>query len=183
MISTKLTFAVQPKDAFSPEKKVTGKCKVKIVGIDKEPIENRSGFHCFTNLPDGEYEVETSNRYYLDKKINVETDDLDQKMPAVDVNLEPNLIYHFPKGTTLLRGRVLDEDGLDISAAKVKIKNTNKVYTTDQLGRFIFYFKEFADDKEGVTLRVEKPGFKRRNVKLDVVKRKTNIVKIILKAN
>ena len=183
MISTKLTFAVQPKDAFSPKKKTMGKCKVKIVGVDKEPIENRSGFHCFTNLPDGGYEVETSNRYYLDKKIDVETDDLDPKAPAVDVSLEPNLIYPFPKGTTLLRGRVLDEDGLDIPAAKVKIKNTDKVYITDQMGRFIFYFKDFEDDQEEVVVRVKKPGFKKRNVRLNVVKGETNLVKITLKAN
>lgn len=182
MISTKLTFAVQPKDAFSPKKKVMGKCKVKIVGINQEPIVNRSGFHCFTNLPSGGYEIEISNRYYLNKKINVETDDLIPKAPAVDVSLEPNLIYPFPKGTTLLRGRVVDEDELDIPDAEVKIKNTDKVYITDQTGRFIFYFNELEEGEEEVTVDAKKPGFEDEEVELDVVKEEINLVKITLKA-
>ena len=70
-LSTKLTFAVQPIDAFAPQKKVSGKCDVSIVGVNKQPIENKSGFYCFTDLPEGEYDVKVKNKYYVEKEIEI----------------------------------------------------------------------------------------------------------------
>jgi len=180
MIKTKLTFAVQPKDAFAPKKEVMGKCNVKIVGVDKEPIENRSGFHCFTDLPAGEYLVETNNRYYIDQIIEVETDDLNPITPVVDVNLEPNPYYPFPKGITLLTGKIVDENKEPVVSALVEIPGDRSV-DSDIRGKFLFYFKEFNEDEQNVKLHISKEGYHTEKPTCKVVKEKRSFELIELR--
>ncbi len=180
MRKTKLLFAVQPKDAFSPNSKVVGNCVVKINEGEVKFIKNRSGFYCVTNMPAGEYQIAISNKFYCNQTIVIQTGDLDPLFPAIDLELEPNLLYAYPKGTTLLRGRVLDSSDVAIVGVVVNVKDSEKEFITDELGRFIFYFKEMENEQENVEVILKKPGFQEKEVVFEIIRGNVNKLNVYL---
>lgn len=183
MRKRKLLFAVQPKDAFSPKTKVVGNCDVKINDGDITFIKNRSGFYCVTNKPAGEYSITISNKFYCKQTVVINTNDLDANLPAFDMELEPNLTYAFPKGTTLIRGRVSDSEGVDITGAVVTLDDNNKEFVTDNMGRFTFYFKQVEDDTKEVELTVNKSGYLEKEVEVEITKGEVNKLNITLESD
>ncbi len=169
----KLLFAFQPVDAFEPGKKVTGHCQVSINGGKVKPIKNRSGFYCVTDNPPGEYSVTINNKYYCDKIVTIDTNELDPALPAFDVELEPNLLYAFSKGTTLLRGRVFDENNESMVDATAEVQAISKSFVTDSLGRFVFYFKNLEEDDE-IEVILKKPGYADKNTNVAINKGEVN---------
>lgn len=181
MRRTKLTFAILLKDAFASGRKLFGRSSTALQNNAKQPIINRSGIYCYTDLPVGKYSVATDTGFYRDRTIDIETAELDTKFPAVDVSLEPDLNYPFPSGTTLLKGVVKSEGGAIVAEALVEIKDMNKEFVTNEMGRFVFYFKGLEEAEEKVTLDVSHDGFKNKKEHVNVIQGETTVIEITLK--
>ncbi len=180
MRKTKLLFVVHLKDAFSPRKNVMGNSIVTINGEAVKPLAHRPGFFPVVNMSADKYSVAVSNRFYCDKTKEIATDDLDPRSPAVEMELEPSLFYAFPKGATLLRGKVTDRNGPTVTDAVVAVSKSDKAFVTDKRGEFVFYFKRLEEDEEPVSVVVNKPGFMQKEVNVNIVRGDVNLLEFTL---
>ena len=183
---SKLSFAVNLKDGFTPHKPIIGEHHIYLFGQKENFIKNRSGFYCYLGLPNGKYTIVVQSRFYCHKSINVDSGALDAKLPVVDIVLEPNPNYLFPNNTTLLRGvvRCKGEKDSIITGAQVFVDREHKHFITDQQGRFIFYFNKKQEDEEEeveqIELKVTKTGFKTHTHKCKLEKKRTCLLEIAL---
>lgn len=181
MLTTRLTFAVLLRDGFAPRNGLTGGCQISLAGGEAAPVMNRSGHYCFVDLPEGDYTVVTSTKYYLDQEVAVATAVLDPKSPAIVIDLEPSLAYPFPPGTTLLKGRIVDLAGGGVSGAQVEIQSLGRRLVSDQHGMFLFYFKGLDQDEERIRLEISKVGFRDTHHNVDIERGVTGFIKITLR--
>lgn len=181
MLTTRLTFAVLPRDGFAPQKGLTGGCQISLAGGEAAPVMNRSGHYCFVDLPAGDYTVVTSAKYYLDQEVAIATALLDPKSPAIAIDLEPSLAYPFPPGTTLLKGRIVDPAGGVVSGAQVEIQSFGRRFVSDKHGMFLFYFKGLDQEEERIRLEVSKVGFRDKHRNVDIERGVTGFIEITLR--
>ncbi|QWH88416.1 hypothetical protein EXW29_09540 [Bacillus toyonensis] len=99
---TNLSIAIRLVDDFTMKEPI-GDIKVSIEEIAMEAVKNLSGYYVFTNLPTDIHKVRVVVRadLYLsvDKEVVLKPD-----TPIIEeVVLQPNRVYSFPSGSTLLR--------------------------------------------------------------------------------
>ncbi|MBU7005782.1 carboxypeptidase-like regulatory domain-containing protein [Phosphitispora fastidiosa] len=96
-----------------------GRVSVFIRDCSCNAVKTASGYHVFSNLPSGVYQVAVRADYYFDTETIVDTGVLDKRSPVANITLRPNPGYPFPDGATLLRGMVYDQTGQGIPGAGV----------------------------------------------------------------
>ncbi len=180
MRKTKLLFVVHVKDAFRPRKHILGNSIVTINGEAVKSLKHRPGFFPVVNMRAGQYSVAVSNALYCDQIREIETSELNPLSPAVEMALEPNLFYAFPRGATLLRGKVMARSGPAVMDAVVNVNEIDKAFITDKRGEFVFYFKRLEEEEEPVSVVVSKPGFMQKEVNVNIVRGDVNLLEFTL---
>ncbi|MFV1950669.1 MAG: hypothetical protein ACC630_01735 [Nitrospinota bacterium] len=93
---TRLSMAILPKDAFSPEEEIKGDYEIRLKGNGRHPLKHRTGYFLFLDLPEGKYTVIIESRFYIKTEVEIDTKDLNPKMPVAEIALTPNTDYPFP---------------------------------------------------------------------------------------
>lgn len=141
-----LSFAVNLYDDFSRQGFLIGQTKVFLKEKDMEAFRNPSGYFIFMDLIGERFTLRIENKNYFDKEIEVVMGDLDPKYPVVNVTLKPCCLYPFPRGSTSIRGRLLDNDGSPISDASINIFQETISNQSESDGRFVLYFGPLTED-------------------------------------
>lgn len=139
--ATRVSLAVVLVDAFTGGRP-RGDPSVSIDGTPADPVLNASGYHVFVDLDlAGDVTVSVDGgAYYADPEDKTET------VPAADsveFELVPTPTYPFPPGTSLVRGRVLDETGAEASRvadAHVRVDDIDRPTTTTSDGEYVVCF-------------------------------------------
>lgn len=149
--TTTLSLAVKLVDAVTGRPPV-GNPRVRIEGIDSEPVENPSGYHLFFDLDPVDDLVSVNvdaGKRYQDESCEVDLSDRDLREP-LEIELLPVASYEFPAGSTVVRGHVLDADGNEVDGAHVSIRGLDSSTETGETGEFaLFLGGNDALDVEG----------------------------------
>ncbi len=178
---TRLSMAILPRDDFSPEEGIKGDYEIRLKGNGRHPLKHRTGYFLFLDLPEGKHTIITESRFYITTGIEIDTNELNPKMPVTEMTLKPNSDYPFPPEATLIKGTITDPEGNPVSNARVRVKKRDESTTTDKNGSFVLYFKGIQGDKLKVKLFIEKEGFKKKRRTYTINKGKTKEVSITLK--
>jgi hypothetical protein len=151
--ATRVSLAVDLVDAFTG-KRPRGEPRVSIVGHSADPVLNASGYHVFVDLNlTGDVTVTVDGgAYYADPEDTTVTipaeptgtageDVFDRSTDPIE--LVPTPTYPFPPGTTLVRGRVIDDRGATpsrISGAQVQVDGIDRTTTTTSEGEYVLCF-------------------------------------------
>lgn len=169
--TTTLSLAVRIVDAFNGGRPI-GKPSVSIEGVDRGPVENRSGYLLFLDLDpdteDGPVTVSVDGGvYYADERVDVDLAALREEAPlapVVLIDLTPSTAYEFPAGTTLLRGHVRDPAGTGVPKAELSVRGFDRSTVTEREGEFVLFVGSVppdavteADGKRLVTVDGENP--------------------------
>jgi hypothetical protein len=155
-ISSSLSLALWLMDDYTKRRPI-GNVKVLIKKENLKSFVNLSGYHLFTDLPLGSYEVTVESDFYFPENTTVDTSDtsrLKPKSPVIEVTLKPKPSYPFPNNATLVRGLV--SNSAPIANAIIKVASKTIESETDERGEFSLYFKGIK--KEDITIEVEKNG-------------------------
>lgn len=144
--TTRVSLVVVLVDAFTGGRP-RGDPAVSLDGVRAEPVRNASGHFVFVDLDaTGEVTVTVDGgAYYADP------DDATASLPAegaelpdpVVVQLVPASVYPFPLGTTLIRGRVVDDRSGDVARiadARVSVDGLGRVTQTAANGEYVVCF-------------------------------------------
>jgi len=187
-ITTTLSLTVSLHDDFASNRRPIGKIKVSLKELERQAIQNLSGYYIFTDVEDGAYTIQVTSDYYFDAEEEVMLPLLDPKKPVVDITLKPMPFYPFPPGATLIKGMVKDLEEKPISGAKVKVLNKAIENQTTGKGEFVLYFtglteediikvnkKRFVkgDGNQNMILEVTHPDYRRKRVQIEVEESKT----------
>lgn len=154
----RVSLAVPLVDAFTGGQP-RGNPSVSIDGSTAVPVRNASGQFVFIGLdldPGDMTVVVDGGAYYADPApvpVTIPTEaalaaaeasgdevfDPSAKPVAVD-ELVPTPVYPFPPGTTLFRGRVVDDTGARVPDARVSVDGIDRVTTTTDDGEFVVCF-------------------------------------------
>ncbi|MBU0702112.1 hypothetical protein KKE26_12620 [bacterium] len=164
-IRSKLTMAIMLKDDLTPEKQVIGDVFLKTPGTKKFPIRHATGYFLLLDIPEGKCSIIAGGRFYKEQDFIVDTKSLDPKQPVTDLVLKPKANYPFPAGTTILKGKIVDNDSNPIFGVLIKIKNMVETATSEDDGSFLIYFGTITNDKK-ITLNIKKNGFKPKRARI-----------------
>lgn len=145
VIKSKVSLVLQLEDSFSGERPF-GKIDVSINYEAPRVVQNLSGHFVFLDLEEGEYRVRVKSRYYFTAFVPVNLSELDPRQPLIKVSLIPGPDYPFPAGTTLIRGRVKDNDENWVTGASVYVVGKEFQAKTDRRGEFVLYFKNLTEE-------------------------------------
>lgn len=148
-ISSELALAVELTDAVVGGSPI-GEQQVRVKESDERPIQNRSGYYLFFDLPPQTVtvEVDGGDRYHDESTtVNLDPDGSDTHDPgqAVGITLTPTASYRFPAGMTRVRGTVLNGDS-PVSGATVSVDGYSRTVRTTDGGEYFFYFDDVAND-------------------------------------
>lgn len=135
-----VSFAVRLRDDFSREWFLVDKTRVFIKGNGRMALENPSKYQVFVDLDGTSFTVRVENKYYSEKEVDVVIAALDPRHPLVSVTMTPGYLYPFPKGATLVRGRVVDSVAAPVAGASITLAGTALSNTSEPDGRFVLYF-------------------------------------------
>ena len=138
--TTALSLAVKLVDTVTG-RPPAGNPRVRIEGIESEPVENRSDYHLFLDLDPIDDPVTVyvdGGERYLDESREVDLPDWDVRQP-LEIGLLPAASYEFPAGSTVVRGHVLDVDGNGLDGVHLSIRGLNGAIETDETGEFAFF--------------------------------------------
>lgn len=179
-----LSFAVALQDDFSKQGFLVGKTRVFLKGKGRDAFKNPSGYYIFLDLTEDSFVVKIENKGYFDKEIEVIVEDLNPKHPVVNTTMIPNYLYPFPTGSTLIRGKVLDNQGIPIPYASIQLVDSNITNHSETDGRFVLYFGPLTEDdikigdnhryvvireETNFMLKVEHPDYKTKIVEIDKI--------------
>lgn len=152
VIHTEVSLAVKLIDDFTRETPL-GRVSVTIQERDIKPVTNLSGYHVFTDLPNGKsYDVRIDSEFYYPETIeNIHIPRPDPKNPLLQTILKPKPAYPFPANATLLRGVIVNPD--PVNDALVKVLDPLQQTRTDKNGEFVFYFKGIKE--KDITIRID----------------------------
>lgn len=142
-----LSFAVDIVDGFSQERSLIGETRVFLKENGLHAFKNQSKYYIFMDLIGDKFTLRIENKYYFDRELPVTISVLDANYPVVSVFLIPNCIYPFPTGSTLIRGRVSDNNnGNPVAGASIKIAGNTVANQSDIKGCFVLYFGALTED-------------------------------------
>lgn len=119
--NTRVSLAVILNDDYNVKAvPVEDDIKVFIKELPVSPIRNTSGYYVFTNLPEKQYTVCVSSKYYFYEETQVNLEKLNPVEPVLNVKLKPNPSYPFPTNATLIRAMVCDAKGHAAGGAKLR---------------------------------------------------------------
>jgi hypothetical protein len=149
----KLSLAVWPEDVFTQERPIG----MITAGLKEEkhvPIVNLSGYHCFVNVPDGNYILTIESTYYNSVERTISLPYPDPKKPVETILLDPKPGYPFPQGATLVRGIVSITE--PVADALVRVIEKDIETKTDAKGIFVLFFKKLKERKENIIIEIRK---------------------------
>jgi len=150
-----LSLAVWPEDVFTQERPIG----MITAGLKEEkhvPIVNLSGYHCFVNVPDGNYILTIESTYYYSVEKTISLPYPDPKKPVETILLNPKPGYPFPPGTTLVRGIVSITE--PVADAIVTVRGTSQETMTNEKGEFLLFFKGLRNKEEDIVIEIKKFG-------------------------
>lgn len=153
-ITTNLSLAVWLKDEYT-EKEPIGYLKVRVKEGDIKAIKNLSGYYCFNDLSDGNYNLIVESEFYFPISVvegSVTIPLPAPKKPVKEIVLKPRPYYPFST-TTLVRGVVIKGNKPVVNATVEVVGKTIKT-STDEKGEFVLYFKGIK--KEVIKVRIKK---------------------------
>ena len=145
-IITTLSLAVSIHDDFASKIRPIGQIKVSLKELERQALQNLSGYYLFTDVEDGTYTIQVTSDYYFDEEEEVILANLDSKNPVVNITLKPLPFYPFPPGTTLIKGVVKNSAGETVSDATVGVLSPAIETQTTEKGEFVFYFTGLTED-------------------------------------
>lgn len=178
-ITTHLSLAVLPKDAFAPAEGIKGDLSMTVNEYGKKPLRHKLGYFLFMDLPEETYTITARGEYYFSITVTDITV-TDPLRPIVEFEMEPNASYPFPEGATLLKGTVTTDSGAPIPGATIGIMDSPRSMITDERGRFVFYFKDVAGDEESGSINIAKTGYMAQTATYRIEEGTTKVVSIIL---
>lgn len=152
VLTTRLSLAVWLIDDYT-KKELIGSVKVMTKEGDIMAIKNLSGYYCFNDLPDGNYNLNVESDFYFPEVKTVDIPQPDPKNPVVEITLKPKPAYPFPDHATLVRGMVVGA-GEPVVNAEVKVVNKAIENVTDEKGEFVLYFERIKE--ENITIKIKK---------------------------
>ncbi len=167
-MSSSLTLAVLLKDDFSPDKKALGNLFLNFPRKRKAIIRHSTGYLLLIDLPEvsqiitggGEYYNQGSLTIdYKQGKLFVDNNQIDPKNPVASIVLSPKSNYPFPKGLTILRGKLIDAENKPLSQASISAINMNLSAVSGDSGEYMIQFTGLDVDKN-VTLEIKKTKYK-----------------------
>jgi hypothetical protein len=155
---TRLSLAVRLTDDLSPDKKTLGEVFLDVSGARTNAIKHNTGYFLLLDLPEGKHVLTAGGKFYENGTLSIDTKLIDPKNPFIEIPLNPKSNYPFPKGMTILKGKVIDMDGRPVFQANISVLNTPKT-TTENNGGYYIHFPALEAD-ETVTLDIFKDGYK-----------------------
>ncbi len=162
--NTRLSLAVSLVDDYT-DGRLTG--SVELFLDEKKALLNPSGYYLLLDVADGDYTLRVQTDYYSSQEQDV-TLPLSGE-PAIELTLKPTPAYPFPRGATLIRGIVQDNDEKPVPGATVEIEGKGIENKTTEKGEFVIYFKNLTEEdiiKIGGEIYVRGNGNKRLKVKV-----------------
>jgi hypothetical protein len=136
-----LSLAVKPVDAVTGDRPVESP-RITIDEVDADPVETRSGYHLFLDLPatpDTVTVVVDGGSRYLDAERVVDRSGLDRLDPSVVVALEPTPAYPFAPRATLLRGRVTNRDDEGVEGVALSLRHADVSTVSTAGGDYVLW--------------------------------------------
>ena len=167
-IESSLTLAVMLKDDLSPDKTVSGDLFLSVPRKRKAIIKNSTGHFLLIDLPEVNQTIIGGGDYYNQSSLNidykqgalfVDNNRIDPKNPVASITLSPRSNYPFPKGMTILRGKLIDTENEPISQASISVVKMNISAISDDSGEYFIQFTALDADKT-VTLDIKKTKYK-----------------------
>lgn len=167
-MESSLTLAVLLKDDFSPDKKALGNLFLNVPRKRKAIIRHSTGYFLLIDLPEINQIITGGGEYYnqgsltIDYKqgvLFVDNNQIDPKNPVASIILSPKSNYPFPKGMTILRGKLIDAENKPISQVSISVINTNLSAVSGDSGEYLIQFTGLDRDK-AVTLEIKKTNYK-----------------------
>lgn len=121
VIGQTVSLAVWVADAYSGE---SARASVTLDDASQEPVLNRSGFYCFSDLAPGIYDLNVKDADSRQRRFFPHADSIDiaalpANAPMIGVDLMPAPNYPFPASATLIRGLLKDGSGSVVADAAV----------------------------------------------------------------
>lgn len=111
------------------------------------------------DLPEGKHVLKGGGKFYENGILSVDTKSIDLKNPFVDMPLSPKSNYPFPKGITILKGKVTDPENKPISQALITVAAMNQNALSEDDGGYFIHFSSLDTDAT-VTLDITKDKYK-----------------------
>lgn len=167
-LESSLTLAVLLQDDLSPDKKALGNLFLNVPRKRKAINRHSTGYFLLIDLPEvsqiitggGEYYNQGSLTVdYKQGKLFVDNNQIDPKNPVVSIILSPKSNYPFPKGMTILRGKIIDAENKPISQASIGVINMILNAVSGDSGEYLIQFTDL-DAEKNVTLEIKKTKYK-----------------------
>ncbi len=173
-IRTVLSAAIMLKDELSPGQIAIGDLFLRLPSGAGNAPRHSTGYFLMVNLPEEPCNVTAGGAFYQENDYTVDPTVLNPKCPLLDLFLEPNAVYPFPEGITILKGKVVDETYKPVSAAHITVKDMTESAVSDERGAFFIRFNVIDSDKS-LGMTVQKEGFKIAKVKISLKKGATTV--------
>jgi hypothetical protein len=163
-----LTLAIMLKDNLSPDKKAIGNLFLNIPQKRKSILRKSTGHFLLIDLPKINQIITGGGEYYNQGSLTidyrqgalfVDNKQIDPKNPVASITLSPKHNYPFPKGMTILKGKLTDAENKPISQAFISVINMNLSAISDDSGEYFIQFTGLDGDKS-VTLDIKKNKYK-----------------------
>lgn len=150
-VHTDVSLALRLVDGFTGGGPI-GRVIVTIGETGLKAVTNPSGYHVFTNLPEGKsYDIHIHSELYFPENIDaVAIPRPDPKNPVEQVTLKPRPAYPFPGNATLVRGVIVNPD--PVAGATVTSSDSPQEARTDERGEFVLYFKGIKEKDVTITV-------------------------------
>ncbi|RPJ77220.1 MAG: hypothetical protein EHM20_06460 [Alphaproteobacteria bacterium] len=175
-IESSLTLAVLLKDDLSPDEKAFGDLFLNVPRKRKAITRNNTGHFLLIDLPKINQTITGGGKYYnqgsltIDYKqgaLFVNDNQIDPKNPVASITLSPKSNYPFPKGMTLLRGKLIDTENKPVPQASISVLDMRLTAVSDDTGEYFIQLTALDTDNT-VILNIKKAGYKpvKQNVPL-----------------
>jgi hypothetical protein len=167
-MKSSLTLAVLLKDNLSPDKKALGDLFLSVPRKRKAIIRSSTGHFLLIGLPKIDQIISGGGEYYFQGRLSidykqgvlfVDNNQIDPKNPVTSMTLSPKSNYPFPKGLTILKGKIIDTDDKPINQASISIVNMNLSTISDDRGEYFIQFTVLDEDII-VALDIKKAKYK-----------------------
>ncbi len=165
----RVSLAFRLTDSFNSSAVITSGVEVYLEGVVQRPLHTWEGYIIYMDLPEGEYNVVASGKYYdFFDPLAIDTSTYNPLAGVIAISMRPKVDYPFPDTATLLRGIVKDQAGNPVSGARVEMADESDYAITDSLGRFVFYF-EPENPTMDIALIVSAQGYQAETLSTTVV--------------
>jgi hypothetical protein len=139
-LTSNVSVAVRLRDDFSKEWFLVDKTRVFVKESGREALENPSKYRVFLDLAGASFTVRVENKYYFEQEVGVAIAGLNPRHPLVSVTMIPRCRYPFPRGATLIRGRIVDSAAAPVAGATIMVTGTAMSNRSEPEGQFVLYF-------------------------------------------